>query len=258
MIASEPFVRVEWDRGIAKVTLDRSPVNAVTLATYDQIRRTFNRLADERDLRVVIFTGAGKVFCGGNDVNDFVDLDFEQANEYLAHVRLAFNALYDCPVPVIGAINGAGVGTGIVLASLCDVRVCAETARFALPEIDVGVLGGSKHVMRLATQGMTRLMMYTGRRISAQEAKAIGFADIVVPPERVVAEAMQIAEEIADKSPPAIRLAKQGLNRVEWMNMKEAYEFECTLTSAVRRTPEAREAALAFIEKRKPAYALTR
>ncbi|MEA5162643.1 MULTISPECIES: enoyl-CoA hydratase-related protein [Cereibacter] len=249
------FVKVSVDRGLAVVTLDRPPANAVSLEVYDEIRRTFHRLGEDPAMRVAVLTGAGKVFCGGNDVNDFVDLEFDRATEYLAHVRLTFNALYDCPIPVVGAINGAAVGTGIVLASLCDIRIASERAVFALPEIDVGVLGGSRHVMRLAGQGMTRWMMYTGRRVRADEALRARIVDEVVPPEEVMPRAMAIAEEIASKSPPAIRLAKLGLNRTEDMNMKEGYEFECTLTAAVRRTPEAREGAMAFLEKRQPSYA---
>ncbi len=249
------FVKVSVDRGLAVVTLDRPPANAVSLEVYDEIRRTFHRLGEDPAMRVAVLTGAGKVFCGGNDVNDFVDLEFDRATEYLAHVRLTFNALYDCPIPVVGAINGAAVGTGIVLASLCDIRIASERAVFALPEIDVGVLGGSRHVMRLAGQGMTRWMMYTGRRVRADEALRARIVDEVVPPEEVMPRAMAIAEEIASKSPPAIRLAKLGLNRTEDMNMKEGYEYECTLTAAVRRTPEAREGAMAFLEKRQPSYA---
>jgi enoyl-CoA hydratase len=255
MLYENRFVKVEVDRGLAVITLDRPAANAVSLEVYDELRRTFQRLGDDKDMRVAVFTGAGKVFCGGNDVNDFVNLDFDTANEYLAHVRLTFNAMYDCPVPIIGAVNGGAVGTGIVLASLCDVRIASTRAKFALPEIDVGVLGGSRHVMRLAGQGMTRLMMYTGRRVTAEEALRTHIVDQVVEPEDLMPTAMALAEEIASKSPPAIRLAKQGLNRSEFMTLKEGYEFECTLTAAVRRTPEAREGALAFLEKRQPSYA---
>lgn len=249
------FVKVSVDRGLAVVTLDRGPANAVSLEVYDELRRTFHRLGEDPEMRVAVFTGAGRVFCGGNDVNDFVDLDFDQASEYLAHVRLTFAAMYDCAVPIIGAINGSAVGTGIVLATLCDIRIASERAKFALPEIDVGVLGGSRHVMRLAGQGMTRLMMYTGRRITAAEALRAHIVDQVVPDEDVLPTAMKLAEEIAEKSPPAIRLAKVGLSRSEEMGLKPGYEFECTLTAAIRKTAEAKEGALAFLEKRRPSYA---
>jgi enoyl-CoA hydratase len=255
---TEPDVRVSLDRGIAVVRLDRAPVNAMTRSMYGQLRRVFHGLSERQDLRVIVLTGNGRVFCGGNELTEFVDLDFEQATEHLAHVRLCFNAIYDCPVPVIGAINGAAVGTGVALASLCDIRVAAETAVFALPEIDVGVLGGAKRVMRIGQHGLTRLMMYTGRRISAAEALAASMVEQVVPADAVYSRVMELAEEIASKSPTAIRFAKVGLNRVENMTLKEGYEFECTLTAAVRRTEEAREGALAFLEKRQPAYALNR
>ena len=254
----EPNVRVEFSRGIAVVRFDRLPVNSFSRSMYDQVRRTFHLLAQENDLRVIVMTGNGHVFCGGNEISEFVDLGFEEANEHLAHVRICLNAIYDCPVPVIGAINGAAVGTGIALASLCDIRIASETAVFALPEIDVGVLGGSKHVMRIAPQGMTRLMMFTGRRITATEALKANMVEEITPLADVFPRAMALAEEIASKSPHAIRFAKIGLNRTEDMSLKEGYEFECTLTAAVRRTPEAREGALAFIEKRPPAYSLNR
>lgn len=255
---AEPNVRVELDRGIAVVRFDRPPVNAFDQSMYDQLRRTFHRLAEIEDLRVIVMTGNGRVFCGGNEIAEFVDFGFEQATEHLAHVRLCFNAIYDCPVPVIGAINGAAVGTGMALATLCDIRIASETAVFALPEIDVGVLGGSKHVMRIAPQGLTRLMMFTGRRVTAAEALRASMIEETTPLADVVPRAMELAEQIASKSPKAIRFAKVGLNRTENMTLKEGYEFECTLTAAVRRTSEAREGALAFMEKRKPSYSLNR
>lgn len=251
----EPEIRVRIHRGVALVTLDRPPVNAFDREMYNQLRRTFRRLSDRADLRSAVLTGNGKVFCAGNDVKDFVDLDVDQSSEYLANVRIAFAQLFDCPVPVIAAINGSAVGTGIALTSLCDIRIAAETANFALPEIDVGVLGGSKHVMRIAPQGLTRKMMYTGVRVSAAEALAVSMVDEVLPADRVLDRAMDLANTIAEKSPSAIRLAKRGLNRVENMTLYEGYEFECTLTTEVRRSPEASEGALAFLEKRRPRYA---
>lgn len=251
----EPDMRVQIDRGVALVRFDRPPVNSFNREMYSQMRRTFRRLSDRADLRSVVLTGNGKVFCAGNDVNDFVDLNIDQSSEYLANVRISFAALFDCPVPVIAAINGPAVGTGIALTSLCDIRIASETAMFALPEIDVGVLGGSKHVMRIAPQGLTRKMMYTGVRVSAEDALAVSMVEEVVPVDKVLDRALELANTIAEKSPSAIRLAKSGLNRVENMTLNEGYEFECKLTTEVRRSAEASEGALAFLEKRRPRYA---
>ena len=248
-------MRVELLEKTALVTLDNPPVNAISFEMYGEIRRTFQGLSDDHDVRAIVLTGAGdRAFCAGNDVRDFVDLDFDGATEALAGVRIAYNALSDCAVPVVAAVNGPAVGTGLVLPTLCDIRLASTEAIFALPEIDVGVLGGGKHLMRVATLGMTRLMMYTGRRIDAEEARRIGMIDEVYPPGQLLEAALSLAAEVASKSPSAIRLAKLGLNRVEEMGMREAYEYECTLTAAVRRTPEAREAAIAFLEKREPSF----
>src|SRR5687768_14108905 len=93
----EPEVLVEKKGGIAFVTLSRPPVNAFNRSMYDQTRRTFHRIADDTEVRVVLFTGRGRVFCGGNDLHEFVDFPFEVANEHLAHVRMCVNAMYDCP-----------------------------------------------------------------------------------------------------------------------------------------------------------------
>jgi enoyl-CoA hydratase len=248
-------IKLDVSRNIAVIRIDRSPVNAFTPDMYDQMRRIFHAIADDMSIRVAILTAEGRTFCAGNDISGFLDQTFEQSNEELALIRIAFNAVYDCPVPVIAAINGAAMGTGIVLSSLCDIRIASEKASFALPEISVGAMGGAKHVMRMAPQGMTRLMAFTGSRISAEEALRVNMVERVVPPESLMPTALEIAEQIAIKSPNAVRLAKQAANRAETMNLKEAYEYECALISSLRKTAEAREAALAFLEKRPPDFA---
>lgn len=252
---SESAVTLSVARNIATVTIARPPVNAFTLDMHHRMRAIFNAIADDADIRVSILTAEGKTFSAGSDISGFLGQTFEQATEELALTRVAFNALQDCPVPVIAAVNGPALGVGIVLAALCDIRIASERASFALPEITVGAMGGTRHVMRMAPQGMARLMAFTGCRISAEEALRVNMVERVVPHERLMTEAMAIAEEVASRSPHAIRLAKQAANRVENMNLKEAYEYECELIASLRKAPEAREAALAFLEKRQPAFA---
>lgn len=246
---TEPDIRVEKREGIAFMTLARPPVNAFNRSMYDQTRRTFQALGDDPDVNAILLTGQGRVFCGGNDLHDFVDFSFDIANEHLAHARLCFNAMYDCPVPIVGAINGAAVGTGLTLAGLCDIRISAASAVYALPEIDVGVLGGGRHTMRFASQGMTRLMMLTGRRISAQRALQACMVEEVVPDEEVMERAIALAREIASKDRRAMRLAKEGLNRVESMSLKEGYEYECTLTASLQKSENAGQAAQQMLDK---------
>ena len=250
IVYNEPNIHVEKRDAIAYMRLARPPVNAFNRDMYDQARRTFQRLGDDPEVNVVLLTGNGRVFCAGNDLNEFVDFSFDVANEHLAHARLCFNAMYDCPVPIVGAINGAAVGTGLALAGLCDIRVSAESAVYALPEIDVGVMGGARHTMRFAPQGLTRLMMYTGRRITAQQALAASMIEEIAPDDEVFERAEALAKEIASKNPTALRFAKQGLNRVESMNLKEGYEFECGLTAELRKIDDIGSAAMGELARR--------
>ena len=177
---------------------------------YDQLRRIFHSIADDRSIRVAILTAEGRAFCAGNDISGFLDQTFEQSHEELALIRIAFNAVYDCPVPVIAAVNGAAMGTGIVLSSLCDIRIASAKASFALPEIAVGAMGGAKHVMRMAPQGMTRLMAFTGGRISAEEALRVNMVEKVVPPDSLMPTVHEIAEQIADQEPPGGQVGQAG------------------------------------------------
>lgn len=251
----EPHVRVSREARIATVTIDRPPVNALTFSDYDSIRRTFHDLSQDDTLSVVVLTGAGtRAFVGGHDVNEFVAMSPETAELGLARVRMAFNAVQDCVIPVVAAVNGPAIGAGFALASLSDIRIASETATFAVPEIDVGVLGSGSHLMRLAPQGLTRLLVLTGRRLTARAALAAGVVEEVHPAEGVLPAAMQIAREIAAKSPEAVRLAKIGLERVEEMSAREGYEFECSLTNVMRRSPDAAEAGRSFVEKRDPKF----
>lgn len=253
---STPNIHVERDGGIIVVTVHREPVNAMSWAMFDQMRQVFHRISEDDTARVVILrSGIDKIFVAGNDITEFVDMTYDSGTDGLARVRTTFNAIYDCAVPVIAEVDGVAVGSGLCIASVCDVRLASPRATFALPEINVGVLGGSKHAMRLGTQGGTRLMMYTGRRISAQRAFEMGMIDEIHPSEKLRDAAMDLAEEIASKSPVAIRLAKQGLNGIEDMPLKPAYEYECTLTTTSRRGADASEAARAWLEKRTPSYA---
>jgi len=246
---NEPHIRIEKDNGVAFMTLARPPVNAYNRSMYDQTRRTFEMLGDDPDVKVILLTGQGRVFCGGNDLHDFVDFNYEIATEHLAHVRLCLNAMYDCPTPIVGAINGAAVGTGLTLSGLCDIRISAASAVYALPEVDVGVLGGARHTMRFASQGMTRYLMYTGHRITAQRALQACMVEEVVPDEQLMERATALAREIAGKDRHILRLAKEGLNRCESMNLKEGYEYECTLTASLQKRDEVGQAAAKMLEK---------
>lgn len=242
------------ERGITSVVLNRPPVNAVDATTYDELRRVFEHIAQSETCRAVILRGEGRVFCGGNELRDFIGISENDAAACMKQAAAAYSAIYRCPIPIIGAINGGAMGTGMILASLCDIRIAASRAFFGIPEINVGFAGGARHVLRLAGEGMTRWMAYTGRRVSAEEALQRRMVEQVVSEDELLAAANALANEIADKSRAAIRLIKRGINGYELTTLERGFEDECALIVASLQTPEALDGAQAFLEKRRPSY----
>ncbi|MCY4389148.1 MAG: enoyl-CoA hydratase/isomerase family protein [Desulfurellaceae bacterium] len=247
---------------IATVTIDRPPVNAMNRQMFDEIQASFDALNNRPDVRVAIFTGAGKCFCAGADMkarSRSLDDGAQQPRHgaMWAHSRAAreaFHSILECSVPVIGAINGPALGGGLALVASCDMLIASERALIGLPEIDVGLLGGGRHTQRLFGVYKARKMMYTGERIGAQELYRRGIVEKVVPPERLMDEARAQAQVIADKSPLAIRLAKHAMNAIEFMDLRDGYRFEQNMTHELTGSDDAKEAARAFVEKRKPVF----
>jgi enoyl-CoA hydratase/carnithine racemase len=245
---------------IATVTIDRPPVNAMNRQMCDEIQATFDALNNRQDVRVAILTGAGKCFCAGADMKARSASFEQQAPRYgamWAHSRAAreaFNAILECSVPVICAINGPALGGGLALAASCDILIAAENAVLGLPEIDVGLLGGGRHAQRLFGVYKARKLMYTGERVSAAELYRLGVVEKVVPQEKLLDEARALARVIADKSPLAIRLAKHAMNAIEFMTLRDGYRFEQNMTHELSSSEDAKEAARAFVEKRKPQF----
>jgi enoyl-CoA hydratase len=248
-------IRTVRDGRIVVVTIDRPPVNALSFDAYDEVAATFRELSADPDLSVAVLTGAGgKAFCAGHDVKEFVTLTPASAHAQLPRVCAAFDAVQQCELAVIAAVNGPAIGAGLALAGLADIRLASSNATFALPEIDVGVLGSASHLMRLVPQGTARLMALTGRRLSAAQALRAGLVDEVHPPDELIAAAMALAEEIATKSPPAVRLCKVTMNQLEYLTASDGYVLECEGTEQLRQGRNAAEGARAVLAKRDPAY----
>jgi enoyl-CoA hydratase/carnithine racemase len=242
--------------GIALVTLNRPPANAVDRDMYIDIATLFrNPDVIGPDIRAIVLAAAGKHFCAGNDLDEFASMTPENGTERMWRVREAFFAIQDCPVPVIGAVQGAALGTGLAIAASCDFVVAAEGAKFGLPELTVGVMGGARHLARMAPQPLVRRMFFTGEHLPAQQFADAGAAVVVVPPERLIETARGFAARIASYSPTAVRLAKQILNRIERMELKQGYEFEQGFTVRMSGHPDSKEALQAFAERRPARYA---
>lgn len=248
-------ILVETAGGVATVTIDRPPVNALTVAAYERIAEVFEELGRTLDVNCAILTAAGtRAFCAGKDLREFLTAKVEDDPAQALTVRRTFSAILNCRIPTIAAVNGAALGAGAVLAAVCDMRIAAETATFALPEINVGRCGGGAHLGRLIPQGALRRMFFTGRPIDAAEAYRIGLVEQVMPPAALMDAARQLAEVIAAKSPLGLRYGKRALNEAEFLPVEEGYPIEQGYSTKLMHTEDAREATRAVVEKRAPVF----
>jgi enoyl-CoA hydratase/carnithine racemase len=241
--------------GVAVVRMNRPPVNAVDQTMYREIAQLFSdpdMLGD--GVRAIVLAGEGQHFCGGNDLDEFATMTPDNGVERMWRVREAFFAIQDCPVPVIGAVHGAALGTGLAIAASCDFVVADRKARFGLPELTVGVMGGARHLARMAPQPVVRRMFFTGEHLTADALADAGAAIIVCERDQLLDEARRLALKIAGYSPTAVRLGKQILNRIETMDIRAGYEFEQRYTVKMSGHPDSKEALKAFREKRPPNY----
>lgn len=251
------LVRLEVSDHIALVTLDAPPVNAQSTQMIEEITLTMDQIGERSDIRVAVLTGAGRIFSAGADIKDRQRIATSQGGQAGAHARRARETYYsvmECTKPVICALNGPALGAGLALAASCDILVASETACLGLPEIDVGLMGGGRHAMRLFGHSRLRRMMLTGYRVQGSELYRLGIVEACVPSERLMDEAMEIARTIAAKSPAAARLAKQSLNVIEEMTLRDGYRYEQMMTAQLTATEDSKEAMRAFVEKRKPNF----
>ncbi|MGH9025232.1 MAG: enoyl-CoA hydratase-related protein [Acidimicrobiia bacterium] len=239
---------------VATITIDRPPVNAVTRDTMAEIRDAFRSLNDRQDVRVAILTAAGdRAFVAGVDLKTVDAPPPGGVTATLDPGRVARDAMWamtDCAVPVIGAINGPALGAGIALAACCDMLLASDNATFGTTEINVGLLGASSHLSMLVGRYKAREMFFTGEVVSADELYRLGAVRAVVSRKKLMATANELGAMLAKKSPIALRLAKESMNRVEGLPLKEAYRTEQDYTARLSRFEDAEEARRAFMEKR--------
>ncbi len=247
-------VEVKED-GIYSVQLARPPANAVHREMYIELKCLFgniDQLGD--DVNAIILSGQGKHVCAGNDLEEFGTMSPENAAERMWRVREAFSAISGCGVPVIGAVHGVALGTGLAIAGSCDFVVATKTSQFGLPELTVGVMGGARHLARMAPQPLVRRMYFTGQPMYAEQFAAAGGAIFVCEDDELMTEAVRLARRIASFSPTAVRVSKRVLDRIEWMDLTTGYEFEQGATVRMSGHADSKEALTAFKEKRAPAY----
>ena len=241
---------------IVTLTLNSPPVNALTRVLNDELTLALDRISEMDEVRVVILTGAGKVFCAGADLKGRAAV-IKGPGDLLAHsrrTRECFHAIRECAKPVICAINGAALGSGLAMAASSDILIASEKASFGLPEVDVGLLGGCRHAMRLFSHSRLRRMMLTGMRVSGAELYRLGIVEACTTPEELMPTALEMAKVIASKSPVSTRMGKHTLNVIEGMSLRDGYRYEQDMTAQISKTEDAKEAQRAFAEKRAPVF----
>ncbi len=249
-------LRVHIADHIATLTLDSPPVNALTRTLNDELTLALDRISELDDVRAVVLTAAGKVFCAGADLKGRADV-IKGPGDLPAHsrrTRECFHAIRECAKPVIVAINGAALGSGLAMVASADIIVCSEKGSLGMPEVDVGLLGGARHAMRLFSHSRLRRMALTGLRVDGAELYRLGIVEACTAPEELMPTAMALATTIASKSPVSTRMGKHTLNVIEDMSLRDGYRYEQDMTAQISKTEDAREAQAAFREKRAPVF----
>jgi enoyl-CoA hydratase len=237
--------------GVAEVVMDCPPVNALTVAQWFEVAESVTAMGKNQVVRVVVLRAEGKGFNAGVDIKEMQNSQgFDALIGANKGCYAAFSAVYDCPVPVISAVNGFCVGGGIGLVGNSDIIIASDDAYFGLPEVDRGALGAATHLSRLVPQHKMRAMVYTAATATAQELHHFGSVLSVVPRADLRTEAMAVAESIAAKSPTVMRAAKESLNGIDLWDVKRSYRFEQGFTFELNLSGVSDELREAFVDKR--------
>lgn len=213
--------------GVAEVVMDVPPVNALTVRGWFDLADAVREAGRDPETRVVVLRAEGRGFNAGVDIKEMqATTGFEALVGANRGCYAAFEAVYECEVPVVAAVHGFCLGGGVGLAGNADVVVASDDAYFGLPEVERGALGAATHLARLVPQHLVRAMVYTCRNVTAAELHAFGSVLEVVPRERLRDAALEVAAQIAAKDPYVIRRAKESLNGIDPVDVKRSYRFE--------------------------------
>ena len=235
---------------IAVITLNRPRVlNALSAALKGELMTAFARIAADGEIRAVVLTGAGKAFSAGQDLNEAKDLDGAGAEEWVQEYARLYEAMRALEVPVVAAVHGWAVGAGCQLALLADIRLCATTARFGMPEVNDGIpaIFGLTFLSNVIGMSRATAMVLTGEPLSAREALAAGLVTKVLPPARLLREAKGLARKLASFTPLANRLNKAFMRELTAPQFRAAVAFARSAHHRAFEAGDAKAAMEAFL-----------
>jgi enoyl-CoA hydratase/carnithine racemase len=244
---------------IAYVTVNRPKVlNALNMATMEELRAAFTAIRDECEIRVVLMTGSGeKAFIAGADIGELAKNDAVSAKEYTHRGQSVLDLIENLGKPVIACINGFALGGGCEIAMACTMRLASENARLGQPEVKLGIIpgyGGTQRLPRLVGKGIAMQLVLAGEMISAQEAHRIGLVNEVTTAAELIPRAEAIAQKIIANSPLAVQYAMEAVNKGMEMTLAEGLYLEAVLFAVACASEDKKEGTSAFLEKRPPQF----
>src|ERR1700684_3645961 len=252
-------ILLEKKNAIAYVTVNRPKVlNALNMATMEELGAAFSEIKADAAIRVVILTGAGeKAFVAGADIGELAKQDAVSGKEYAHRGQAVLDLIENLGKPVIACINGFALGGGCELALACTLRLASDNAKLGQPEVKLGIIpgyGGTQRLSRLVGKGIAMQLVLTGEMISAQEAHRIGLVNEVTAPAELIPRAEAIAQKIIDNSPHAVQYAVEAVNKGMEMPLAEGLYLEAVLFGVACASEDKKEGTTAFLEKRAAAF----
>jgi enoyl-CoA hydratase len=247
---------VETRGRVGLVTLNRpQALNALNEALIAELNDALGSFESNPEIGCTVITGSEKAFAAGADVKEMAEKTYVES--YLGKFLDGWTRISEARKPVIAAVSGFCLGGGLELAMMCDIIFASETARFALPEITLGIMpgaGGTQRLPRFIGKAKAMDLILTGRMMEAAEAERCGLVARVVAPDKLLDEALAAAAKIASFSQPIVMMAKETVNRAQETSLSEGARFERRLFLSMFATEDQKEGMKAFIEKRKPDF----